>query len=64
MEEVQNIERPLGLDKIASVPESSSEYVLETCGAGRSSPAFRLLILQNQPCRGFGLDSWVSPAQI
>jgi ectoine hydroxylase-related dioxygenase (phytanoyl-CoA dioxygenase family) len=35
-EVVRNVEKPLGLDKVESIEQGSSDYVLETCGSGES----------------------------
>lgn len=43
-EYVQNVEKPLDLDKVHPVDPESSDYVLEPCGSGEWTSRFQTLI--------------------
>jgi len=45
-EYVQNVEKPLGLDKVHPIDPGSSDYVLETCGSGEWTSRLQTLISQ------------------
>lgn len=55
-EEIQKVERPLGLDDTKAASSEGSEYILETCGAGEYLPSFSIPYLTGV-LRGSGLDS-------